>query len=307
MSIELRLSNVDPPEPDPPRTIYRDVLNLPDPVKIGITIRYFNYDDVTLYFKVTGEGAGYTFGTVELGALGSGQNAYENLDEFGSRAKPSAGEFTDGEFDEDIKLILRAYTDAGYSNLKWTHERIVSVHWIKSDDASFTVDFLNNFDDGTVQGWAVADELNNNTPTYPQIAVASDYVLSAPYSVKMTQGSYERGADGRTRARLYKSFLTPTKNKVFGILDVRTASTSGAYNNYIKIQRDTNVLVIIGEDSVADADQFPKNKWMRTVVPLPKNVTIEVRVVHQYRSSLPAPPPCAGYLWMDDFKIISKD
>ncbi|MCL6579207.1 MAG: hypothetical protein K6T73_07455, partial [Candidatus Bathyarchaeota archaeon] len=88
MTIELRLSDVDPPAPEPKRTIYRDIANLPDPVKLGLTIRYFNHDDVGLYFQITGSGTGYTFGTVNLGLLASGKNAYINLDEFASRAKP---------------------------------------------------------------------------------------------------------------------------------------------------------------------------------------------------------------------------
>ena len=73
MTIELRLSDVDPPAPEPKRTIYRDIVNLPDPAKFGLTIRYFNYDDVGLYFQITGSATGYTFGTVNLGLLASGQ------------------------------------------------------------------------------------------------------------------------------------------------------------------------------------------------------------------------------------------
>jgi hypothetical protein len=216
--IELRLSNVDPPATEPKRTIYRDIVNLPDPVKLGITIRYFNHDDVDLYFQITGSATGYTFGTVNLGLLASGANAYQNLDEFASRAKPSASDLPNGEKEENITLILKAYTDSGYTNLKWTYERIVTVHWINSADPAFTVDVLNNFDDGTVQGWAVTDETGNQAG-YPTISVVSDYVLSSPYSVKMKQKPVSGTV--QVRARLYKSFTTPNKDTVFAVLDLR--------------------------------------------------------------------------------------
>ena len=46
---------------DPPRDIYTDLTNLPDPCKLGITARAYNYDDVTLYFKVNASATNWTF------------------------------------------------------------------------------------------------------------------------------------------------------------------------------------------------------------------------------------------------------
>jgi hypothetical protein len=79
--------------------------------------------------------------------------------------------------EENITLILKAYTDSGYTNLKWTYERIVTVYWINSLDAAWTVDMLNNFDDGTTQGWT------GDGSTDKPFGVQTDYVLSAPYSI----------------------------------------------------------------------------------------------------------------------------
>ena len=300
MKIEVRLSDVAPPAPDPLRTIYRDVLNLPDPVKLGLTVRYFNFDDVALYFQITGSGPGYTFDTVNLGSLGSGANAYRNLDEFASRAKPSAGEFTAGELVESIKLILKAYTDAAYTDLKWTHERSVSVIWIKSDDPAFTQDVLNDFDDGTVQTWAVTNELKSN----PTVGVATDYVLSAPYSLLMTQ--VPSSAPGQIRSRLYKSFITPDRPTVYAIVNFRLRETQGGnvHTKNVRIQRDDTVLVWLGKPYAAvEGDETPLDKWVRVVVPLPRNTTLEVRVVLEtFMFVLGA----RAYLNMDDFKIVSK-
>lgn len=299
--IELRLTSVDPPDPEPARTIYRDIVNLPDPVLLGITIRYFNHDDVGLYMQITGSGTGYTFTPVNLGLLASGANAYRNLDEFASKAKPGAGDLPDGEMEENVTLILRGYTDAAYSDLKWTFERIVTVHWINSVDAAFTVDELDNFDDGTVQGWAVANELNNSAG-FPALEVVIDYVLSASYSIRMKQ----RGINvAETRARLYKSFATPDKDIVYAILDIRQGALHELYLKHLKIQRDSILLVYIGRpyDTVL-SDYSPRNKWMRIVVPLPKNTALEFRIVQDWYER--SAEHSIAYLWLDDFKIISK-
>jgi hypothetical protein len=310
--IELRLSNIDPPLPDPPRTIYRDIVNLPDPVKLGLTIRYFNYDDVALYFQITGSAPGYTFGTVNLGQLASGANAFINLDEFASRAKPSPSDLPNGEKEENITLILKAYTDSGYTNLKWTYERVVTVHWINSADPSFTVGVLNNFDDGTLQGWTAVHEYGLNASGYPTAEVATDYVLSTPYSCKMTMRQVTGPTDRRLRDRLSKSFTTPNKDIIYAIADIRLGKVeySTEYMTRLKnlqIQRDGNVLVFIGRpyDTVV-ADYVPLNKWIRIVVPLPKNTTIDFRIVLEVYMYTYAAGYNIAYLWLDDFKIISK-
>jgi len=297
--IELRVSDVEPPDPDTPKTIYRDRFNLPDPMIMGLTIRYFNFDDVQLYFRVTGQASGYTFGTVNLGALGSGGNLYANLDQFASRSKPA------GEVEEEIILILRAYTDAAYSNLKWTYERVVHVVIIDSNDPSYTVDFLNNFDDGTVQGWAASNILNNYGG-YPTLAVQTDYVLSTPYSLRM-DGRPAIAGPAKLESRLYKSFTTANRDIVYAVFDVRVGGTYyGTYQwmKQVVIYKDTGILVLIGVYIESNAHHMPGNKWMRYVVPLPKNTTLELRIHHVTYFS--GDSGTRAYLWMDDFKIISK-
>jgi len=311
MSIELRLSDIDPPAPDPPRTIYRDIVNLPNPVLLGMTVRYFNYDDVGLYFQITGAGAGYTFGTVNLGLLASGTDAYRNLDQLASRAKPSPGDLTNGELDESITLTLKAYTDAGYTTLKWTYNRVVSVKFINSADAAFTVDFLNNFDDGTVQGWEVVAVTSN---TAVSRGISTDYVLSTPYSLNLVM--YWSGATGATvqhiTARLYKSFTTPNKSQVYAIIDIRIWRGADSGSNWTRnknytIKKDTDVLAFFGRpyDTSYVEDYFPQSKWMRVVVPLPPNTTLELRVELD-AATVRNPNNIISTLRMDDIKIISK-
>jgi len=304
MSIELRLSDVDPPASEPKRTIYRDIVNLPSTVKLGLTIRYFNHDDVDLYFQITGSGTGYTFGTVNLGLLASGANAYINLDELASRAKPSASDLPNGEKEENITLILKGYTDGGYTNLKWTYERIVTVHWINSADAAFTVDEVDNFDDGTAQGWA-AENIANNDTGFPTLAIATDYVLSTPYSIKMTsQGPL---ATAQVESRIKKDFTTPNKSKVFAIFDVRASGNAiDSPLENLQIRKDASPLVSLGiPNATTTGHKFPSDRWIRIVVPLPANTTLTLDVYLLFRDTQPSIKTVA-YAWMDDFKIISK-
>lgn len=289
--IEVRLSDVDPPAPDPPRTIYRDLFNLPDPVELGITIRYFNYDDIQLWLRITGEAPGYTFDTVNLGALASGTSAYRNLDEFASRAKP------DAEVTEHIKLILRGYSDAGYTNLRWTFERTVTVVWVDDSDPSYTTDMLNNFDDGTVQGWGGYDE-EDSAPFTPSLC--TDFVLSPQYSLCLSKGS---GVN--QRQRFEKSITTPNRNIVYAIIDLRVHTTDVPLLNLknIRVRYDTVTLVFIGRPYDTVEEQYiPDAKWMRIVVPLPKNTTLNLQIRLQSYRILGS-----HWMWMDDFKVISKD
>jgi len=296
--IELRLSSIDPPTPDPPRTIYRDIYNLPSTTYLGLTGRYFNFDDVTLYFQITGTGPGYTFSTVNLGSLASGTSAYINLDNFASRSRPAS------ELTQTVDLILRAYTDSGYSNLKWTFTRTVTVIWINSADPSYTQDVLNNFDDGTVQGWAVLCETQCDTGL-PDLGVTTDYALSPPNSLRMRNRTIS-GKDFH-RGRLYKSFTTPDRNKVYAIFDVRTGGQvlTAVNQRVLIVRRDSTVLIYLGTTCAYVAvDAIPEAKWFRIVVPLPRNTSLEIQIAHCVASYVGGG---YSYLYMDDFKIISKN
>ena len=306
--IDLRVSDVEPPDPEPPRTIYRDMLNLPDPVLLGLTVRYYNHDDVQLWFRITGEATGYTFTPVDLGDLGSGANAYRNLDEFASRAKPGS------EITESIKLILRAYTDAGYTALKWTYQRTVQVIWIDSSDPSWTVDELDNFDDGTVMGWAAVLEVGWGAG----VGVVGDFVLSPPWALRGIAWAERTAGVGwyETRGYIHKNFTTPDRPTVYAIFDVRFSVTwieSGGNVGlkYVEIARDGTVLVYLGRPYAGSAtDYLPRDKWMRVVVPLPRNTAVNLRVrlstAWEITSSGPGTPYQTNETRMDDFKIISK-
>lgn len=309
MSIELRLSDVQPPEPEPPRTIYRDYAELPDPTELGLHIYYYNHDNVDLYFQITGSASGYTFNTVNLGLLSAGGSAISVLDDFASRAKPS------NELVESITLILKAYTDANYTNLKWTYQRDTDIVWINSNDSSYTVDVLNNFDDGTVQGWA-SEILGDSRGTVSN-AVANDYVLSTPYSLK-TGRTFYGDVTGCTNyalgVRTKKAFTTSNKSIIYAIMNLRFWCGSQQGNVHLKhldIKKGDLLLVRYGGGYFSAAsDDRPREKWMRIVIPLSKNETFEFRIENWARfhrgTNAPLWEENMMFMWMDDFKIISK-
>ena len=287
------------------RSIYTDLVNLPDPVKLSLTVRIFNYDDAPLYMRVDGYKTGWTFTENDFGAVANGANIYRHIDEFGSRAKPAA------ETSETITVRLRAYTDAGYTDLKWTFERVIDVIFIKSDDTSWTEDFLNNFDDGTVQGWAYTAEAGDMDSS--QFAVATNYVLSTPYSLYARQFRAPYVA-GENRFRISKTFATPNRNTVYAIIEIRFGRGDISYLKYFEVQRDGTVLVHVGRltdtalSSYLPGGVFPgytDSRWIRFVVPLPKNESVDVRLVLDWYTS--GTGTALADLWIDDFCIISKD
>jgi len=137
------------------------------------------------------------------------------------------------------------------------------------------------------------------------IAAATDYVLSTPYSLKTKVGG---GCDNPLRFRVWKNFTTPNKSKVFAIADVRVGEEVGAspgasyFNNFL-IMTASVTLIYLGKPGGGTQDRIPRNKWIRIVVPLAVNTTLELRLV------LEASETCFrtySVLWLDDFKLISK-
>ena len=307
--IEFRVGEVDGTKLI--RSIYGDLVNLPDPVRLGLTVRIFNYDDVVLYMRVDGYATGWTFTSNDLGSLASGANMYRNLDQFGQRAKPPAETF------ETITVRLRAYTDAGYSDLKWTFERVIDVVFIKSDDGSWTQDFLNNFDDGTVQGWAVSNETGAGS-TY--IEVMADYVLSAPFSIRLRHrlpiSAYQAACFmyAENRERLYKSFNTPDRDTIFAIFDIRPMRVGSGgiipYVKYLSISVNDVAQVYLGRPvDATQVNYYPTEKWFRVMIPLPRNTTVDLRITIAWRAHN-STGSSSGYaevqVYLDDFRIISK-
>lgn len=297
-----------------PKTIYADVVDMPDPMILGVTIHAYNHSDSTLYMQISGSGpSGWNTNSVNLNTMSSGAGAYFNLDNFLSRTRPASA------ITESVTLTLRGYSDSGYTTLIYTFQRTVTVVFIKSNDGSWTTDFSDNFDDGTVDGWAANYSNFNLHGCSASASIATDYVLSSPYSCKGTiTGEVWYGNYGVCGGELYKSFTTGIHTTTYAIINVRlgedsTGAISPIYAGLmLSILQDSTVLTYLGIGLLEayETDKFPRNRWVRIVVPLPSNTTFILRI----RTAVAL--NCSGfygdgpwinnYIWIDDFKIISQ-
>jgi len=275
-----------------PKTVYSDIPNLPDPVYLGITIKARNYDEVTLYFRIKATHPSWTFTTVDLGAVASGAEIIRHLHDYGYRGRPTA-EITDA-----CEFTLEAYTDSAYTNLKWTSIRIIKVVFIKSDNGTWTLNMINNFDDGTLQDWS-SDWGAAARAEYivGAFGIAEDYALSVPYSAKAHM-RVTFPAWVASWQRIYKSITTPDTPEVFAIVNLRIAYEAGPRIETVKVLFAGTVLSELGYSGY----EFPTGFWLRIVVPLPRATTgtIEISVSGVTGHDL------GWYVWLDDFKLISR-
>ena len=276
---------------------YMDIIDMPDPVQLTVAIHIFNYHDATLYFKVTGSHANWTIGTESLGGIASGANARFILLDIGSRTLPSAA------LDETITLTVSGYTDAGYTNLYATYNIQLAMHFIKSDDGSWTLLDEDNFDtDASVEDWA--HQYSADT-YYVAFGLATDYALSAPNSI--VAGCGKRSPEcsvGEWWHRIYKTFVVPACTLCLAIINARHTFTEdmaarGQFR-HVEILEDSVELARFDE-----VDGWPDNVWLRFVVPLTPNGSREL----SFRSTGYWAGP-VGYAyeryWFDDIKVIYK-
>ena len=114
-----------------PKTIYADIVSMPDPMLLGVTIHYYNHSDGTLYMKIFGSGTGWSSNSVQMGSLTTGNNAYYNLDNFLSRTKPAAATT------ETITLILKGEFVPGRSSILQSWGSSIFLH-CESSNAGFS-------------------------------------------------------------------------------------------------------------------------------------------------------------------------
>lgn len=304
-----------------PKTIYTDILNMPDPMNLGLSIRYYNNTTENLYFKFFVEGTNWSSNSQTLGILNAGNNEYENFDDFTSRSKPA------GETQETLHFTLKAYDDAGYTNERYSFSRDTTIIFIKSDDGTWTEDFNDTFETG-IDGWAWSWIHEGHVTDNASLAKNGGHKVEGSFALKATINTFFAclgiGDGWRRHIRLYKSYNTPNKNTVYAIINVYVicaeACPIGGTANFccfktLDVKADDSHLIRIGnvptpncqdQSEYGSADQFPRNKWMRIVVPIPANQSVELRVevcAHTYSDG----GGLEHSVWLDDIKIISRD
>lgn len=280
-------------------TIYLDLKDLPDPIYLGISARCFNLSASNLSFYLTGEGADWIFPSSNaVGTILSGRNHRYNAHNFCRRSKPSA---------ETVDSIVAILTAGPYEIRK-----TINIHFIKSDDGSWTENEHNDFDDGSKQGWSHIVGSGKNS------FIVSEYAMSPPYAFRGTTLKTGWGFGYQT-IELTKNFTTPDKAYVYGIAYVRTrcqgviptspgtfdeldfsVGASESYKGYLGWK--------IGEypyDEMVKLGRPPTNQWMKLTYPMEADASVAASVkAYFYQNNANG---CYGHLYLDDFSIISKD
>ena len=283
------------------KTQYCDLRGSSDPMSLGMGVHMFNYDSVALYMQITGSGTGWTIGSWNLGSIGPGGNQYRVINGFATKPKKS------GEGDDSVTVTLNAYTDAGYSDLKWTYNRVVSLFFLDSTDPSWTTDELDNFDDGTVQGWNCFNSGFSGCgyATPPACLVSTNVFRSAPYS--MLKFCNHTSSWNYETSGFFKTFTLPDKDEIYMIADVYLTHSGGGMSErgFFLEHGNTKPIPQTSDGVILNLvlENIPESAWRRLVARLPRNVTEELRVGFKCRYQ--------GFtnnrFYMDDFKIISRD
>jgi len=270
------------------KTIYIDCEGLPDTIGLGICFKYHNYDDVTLYFKIRAESESpyWSFASAkELGSLGSGSSAYALWDGMGQRPNPNS------DLEETIKLILEAYTDSNYSNLKWTYSRLVTVRFLYPPN--WNVWDIDNFDDGTKEDWNCGIA---SPGAYPHVScgVTSTYALSPPNSLYLSC-CFEWG--GTNTWYLYKSISVPSGSEAFITINARIPPNgSDGYPTIYYVR-----FLYAGVVKYYFTSAIPRNRWIRVTFPVEPASSGTLRCdVRAFTN------PWRTVLYIDDVKYFYK-
>lgn len=262
------------------RTIYTDIVSLPNPLELGITVRIYNWYNATLYFILTMAGSGWTFASspYTVGAIGAGGSLTIPYDEAGTFATPA------GETTELLTFTLTAYTDAGYSNLYATYVKTVTIVMLKSDDGSWTVDDTDDFEGGTYEDWVTV----NDGGQWDGVAMSLEHspVLSGTHCMRVFM--MDNGFWGDLCGGAGKTWTTPAaRDECYVIINVRFRSHPtwpiGSFDNIIIRVNGVRTL-FVGRIYPTAGINIPQNRYMRFVVPVPYDSTPLVEVVGQCSS-----------------------
>jgi len=258
--------------------IYADIVEFADS-SWKPYLKITNNEQQTLYYQVKPKPAAtqpprYTINTTDLGSIANGATTeFTNWAGIACTAanKPAAADIpSGGVLSETCYLRVEAYTDSAYTTSFGYADFNIVFKWIDSASAGWTVVDTDDFDDGTVQGWA-----GDNA------AVVSDVYRSAPYSLR-TSGPRD------TWISHYKSFTTGAVSNAFAILYYRRNEEGG------------EIEIRIGGVAKYKFTLPIHGVWFKIVVPIPTNATNELRIRMWGKGVYDV------YAWLDNVKVIQS-
>jgi len=253
--------------------VYFDIQGLPDPFEVRIPIGITNNETIGLYFRaeLVTPPAGYSNYVKDLGFVGAGSSAYKVFTF--NRAQPT---LVDGELDEALTLKISAYTDAAYTDLYGEATFDFTIHYFDHTDPAWTELYHDNFDDGTLQGWAyLSGAIDPAIGAEGRPTVSGVHYITAPYGLDngFTAGYYN-----------YKDYTVGVYVKARII--VHFYLRSGAYIAFElgdKLIKPGLVPVVVG-------------RWNRLCADMPVDAT--TRLAWQCDTD--------RYSWIDEIIVVAK-
>jgi len=197
--------------------VFIDLNFLPSTVTYTFMLTIKNQSPQTLYFKVVLNVPNWSVSSPSGGALGSvNAGSSANFNVVVARANPGA------ETTDSGTMVVEAYTDSGYTNKVGSASLPVTITFENTE--AWTNVEIDNFDDGTSQGWSggtVTSELSIEAGGYSYWTgevFAATTEKSISKSVTLPAGS---------KARITFYFVLKGRNTY--------SSTQTAYLNYIKL------------------------------------------------------------------------
>jgi len=152
------------------RNIYIDLHRLPDPIRYLFGIEIWNQSFVTLWFRFIQTNPNWSPSSVDLGSVAPGARGYFVVEL--SRPLPTA------DLTEDMPITIEAYLDSAYTQLATSISETVTCYLEYTENWPWVN--IDNFDDGTWQGWAFTNVDRSRGE------ISTDHsVIAGGYSVKV--------------------------------------------------------------------------------------------------------------------------
>jgi hypothetical protein len=247
-------------------TFYCDIEGLPNPLTITIPVGVTNTTDVGLYVQITlvGGPAGYANYTDQFGLLAANSSSIYlwTID----RTTPA---LAGGELSEAITAEVEFFTDAGYLNSYNSQQLNITIEWFDKGDVAWTQVDVDDFDDGTYQGWANASGRIDVSFAGGEstLQLVTNHFLSTPYALTVTNGV--TNTSRVVRKQFDASGLGYTKARI--IIHARIGSGS----EKIALKVGDN-LILTG----AVSDVMGNGEWIRIAFNFPVDAAYYVTFQH---------------------------
>jgi len=252
-------------------------------LQMQIALEIKNQEDSAYFFVVDQYSAppiGWTILPMALGQIDIDET-YQFVYNKAYRDKPSS--IPGGRLTETISLVVKAYYDAGYTNLYSQDDFTVTFNFLDYESAIWNIVYNDDFDDGTTQGW-----------TYTQITytaligVSGTYYRTFPNSLRLYH--YCSGGGG---AAFKKTFTVGLVSEAYLICSIKSPIWHGLSNHGIKINGVTYF-----KCDIEPVD----NSWYQFTIPLKIG---ETNIVEIFVLGGPTPEGYF-YAYLDDVYVIIK-